>query len=284
MSQELIFNELCVRHDTQRLNRTLDDAVQWLLQFSNLLLSLYRHKNISQLRVPTGFSSSLLINGHSIGRLLSQDASLIDKDHRDNIKGFADRGSAYLEDIANIFDEDGIFQYYGESYMFQHPATGEICRGLGAAHLLDALSVSIDVEEEFWDCESIEIEKQHNSGDTTVTVRHACRFEHLGIPPRTFERNPKHELVVEGGYVSRLDLTDQEAQSVLDSAIQAESTSARLWGYASRTNRIYCFPPHGNGLYHAYPVEIAQIPNRKQILRRLVDEQVIDDQIARRFR
>ncbi len=286
MSQEVVFNELCVRYEKQRLDKPFEDAVSWLVQFSNLLLLIFRHRNINQLRVPIEFKSSILVNGYSLGRLLNEDEPLIDRDHRTNIKSFTDR-AMYLEDVAEITDDEGLFHQHSKLYMFRHVESGELCRGFGAAHLLDALSISIDTEEDYWNCESVQIEKHQNSGSSPVAVPHACKVEHLRMPTRIFERNPKHDLVVEREYISKLDLADEEAQSVLDRAVQADGEQfggTRLYGFSPRTSRLYAFPAHREGYYHAYPIKSTEIPYCKVVLRRLKDRNVIDDEIEKWIR
>lgn len=281
MPQELMFNELCVRHEETRLTKPLENAIRWLRQFSQLLSLLSRYKNISELRVPIAFRGAYLVNGYHLGRLLSEEESLIEEDHRLNIKRFTDRGK-YLEDIEEITDDEGLFQHREDLYMFRHVRLGEYCRGFGAAHLLDALAISIDTEEDSWDCEVVEVEKQHNSGNSTVMIHHACQNGHLNLPTRIFERNPKHDLVVERDYIAKLDLDDEEAQAILNLAAQPDRET-RFYGYSNRTKRFYVFPTHTAGHYHAYPVDRVDTRIRKQVLRQLNDLNVIDDATTRRL-
>jgi hypothetical protein len=275
-----MFNELCIRHDNTRLSKPLDSAVKWLQQFSELLAALSKYRSTRELRVPIEFKKAELVTGYVLGRLLAEEENLVPKDHRDNIKNFTDKGR-YLEEIEEIVDDEGIFEYRTDVYIFQYK--GEIARGFGAAHLIDGLAISIDTEEIDWDCVSVDVEKHEHSGMITVSVEHACKYDHLGIPQRVFERNPKHDLVVERDKIAKLDLDDGEAQAVLDKAAQPDKET-RFFGFSQRTGRFYVFPSHLEGYYHAYPVEITEITQRKQVLRELLDLEVIDEQIYRRYK
>jgi hypothetical protein len=221
-----------------------------------------------------------LVTGYVLGRLLGEEEDLVPKDHRDNIKNFTDRGR-YLEDIEEIVDDEGIFEYRTDVYLFQYK--DEIARGFGAAHLIDGLAVSIDTEDVDWDCFSVDVEKHEHSGVITISVTHACKFEHLGIPQRVFERNPKHDLVVEREKIAKLDLDDEEAQAVLDKAAQLDK-GKRFFGYSRTTSRFYAFAPHSDDYYHAYPVEINEIQQRKQVLRQLLDLAAIDEQLYEKYK
>jgi hypothetical protein len=281
MPQELIFNELCVRYEEIRLKRPLEDATRWLVQFSQLLSLLSRHKNIKELRVPIKFKDAYLVDGYNLGRLLGEGENLIEKDHRTNIKQVTDRGK-YLEDVDEIIDDDGIFEHRADTYMFCHVGLGEYCRGFGAAHLFNAMSISIDVEEDHWNCDSVIVEKHHNSGNSTVAVSHACKNIHLHLAERIFDPNPKHNVIVERGQITKMDLENEEAQAILDRAAQPDGEE-RFYGYSDRTGRFYVFPQHVKGFYHGYPVELSEIRNRKQVLRQLNDLGVIDDTMVKRL-
>ena len=108
-----------------------------------------------------------------------------------------------------------------------------------------------------------------------MQVPHACKIEHLNLPDRVFERNPKHDLIVENNYIAGLDLSDEEAQEVLDLAVQPDKEK-RLYGYCPRTGKFYVFPPHTDSHYHAYPIDIGEIRSRKQVLRQLADIGILD--------
>lgn len=279
---QLLFNELCIKYDETRLIKSLDHAKLWIQGLSTLLTFLHRYKNADELRVPIDFRKTELISSYSLGRLLSDDENIIGKDERDNIKTFTDRGR-YLEDISEIVDDAGIFEHRQDVYFFQY--NGSITRGFGAAHLLNGLALSIETEEE-WNCTSVRIEKHQNSGVSFINVNHACKFEHIGIARRNFERNPKHDVeydsVIDYGRISQLDLSDEEAQEILDRAAKHDKEK-RLYGYSKRTEKFYAFPCHLEGVYHAYPVRVNEIQYRKQILRQLMDVDMIAHETYRRY-
>ena len=281
MPQELFFNELCLRYDRLRLEQSLENAINGLVQLSELLSLLSRYRNLRVLRTPISFKGTELIEGFKIGRFLSQDESWIDVDHRNNIKRFVDKGR-YLEDIEEITDHEGIFSTRNDLYMFRHVELDIFCRGFGASYLLNGLSISLNIKDSFWDISEIQVEKWFGDTVEIVEIEHASKSEHLNLPIRIFERNPKHDLIKESEFVAKLDLSDEEAQEILNLAAQPDK-EARYYGYSQRTKRFYAFPSHREGYYHAYPIDLAEIRNRKQVLRQLEDIGVIETSLARRL-
>lgn len=279
---ELMFNELCVRYDPQRLAMSLDHAQSWLQEFSQLLTLLSKHKNARELRVPIEFGKMELISGYTFGRLLDEKEKLLTNEYRTNIKIFTDRGK-YLEDFSIISDDDGLFHHQQNELFFQYK--GLIARGFGAAYLLKCLALSIATEAD-WDSISIEIEQHQNTGKTIVKIDHACKCSHLNIPQRIFDRNPKHDIqydiAVNDAFISQLDLSDEEAQNILDRAARVDYDK-RLYGYSKRTGKFYIFPCHRLGYYHAYPIKVTEIKYRPQVLRQLLDADLIDEETGRRY-
>lgn len=93
-------------------------------------------------------------------------------------------------------------------------------------------------------------------GAETVTIKNLSKQEHiqqyeeiLGI--RHYERNKKHRKEpytdVAGRYVDAMDLDDQEAQKLLDQAVEIEGNL-----YGKRKGQYYCFQKHHRNCYHGY--------------------------------
>lgn len=106
------------------------------------------------------------------------------------------------------------------------------------------------------------------AGQETV-IKNIAKQQHidtykelLGI--RIFEANPKHRkkayYSAGGRYVDAMDLSDSEAQDLLDRAIEIDG---KLYG--SINGKYYCFQRHHDNYYHAYQNEKLDLHIRKQI-------------------
>lgn len=116
---------------------------------------------------------------------------------------------------------------------------------------------------------SLEIIKIHN----LTTVEQAKKIRPI------YKFNPKHHHQAKGNPQkphTPMDLTDQEAQKVLDNSIESSSeNSNRRYGYHREKDQYYIFHPdnasnqEGCFTYHGFPVEETQVPDRirNQLLR-----------------
>lgn len=266
---DLMFNELCVEKET---SVDLPQALDWLKDFAQVLRAFSRHYGANRLRTPIDFKSSHLIPGYSIGRFLSEEERLLPEIERNIIKDRADKGQ-YLEDIASVIDDLGIFERDSELHIFEfiQDTDHRPVRGLGAAFLLDFWSLSIKTEP-CWDTNIIAVLHTRNSGTTPVEVKHASVVAHIGIPDRIYERNPKHD--VETEQIAFMDLDDATAQDLLSTGIQLLG-SERVYNYSRITGKIYIFPCHLTNCYHGYPIDPREITSLKAVLRQLLDRGLI---------
>lgn len=102
-----------------------------------------------------------------------------------------------------------------------------------------------------------------------IVIKNIAKQQHidtykelLGI--RLFEANPKHRkkayYSAGGRYVDAMDLSDGEAQELLDRAIEIDG---KLYGRMN--GKYYCFQRHHDNYYHAYQNEKLDLHIRKQI-------------------
>ena len=119
------------------------------------------------------------------------------------------------------------------------------------------------------DEQSLESMKIHN----LTTVEQAKKIRPI------YKFNPKHHHQAKGNPQkphTPMDLTDKEAQKVLDNSIESSSeNSNRRYGYHREKDQYYIFHPdnasnqEGYFTYHGFPVEETQVPDhiRNQLLR-----------------
>jgi len=117
--------------------------------------------------------------------------------------------------------------------------------------------------------QSLELIKIHN----LTTVEQAKKIRPI------YKLNPKHHHQAKGNPQkphTPMDLTDKEAQKVLDNSIESSSeNSNRRYGYHREKDQYYIFHPdnacnqEGYFTYHGFPVEETQVPDciRNQLLR-----------------
>lgn len=122
---------------------------------------------------------------------------------------------------------------------------------------------------EFGIYQSLELIKIHN----LTTVEQAKKIRPI------YKFNPKHHHQAKGNPQkphTPMDLTDKEAQKVLDNSIESSSeNSKRRYGYHREKDQYYIFHPdnasnqEGYFTYHGFPVEETQVPDRirNQLLR-----------------
>lgn len=117
--------------------------------------------------------------------------------------------------------------------------------------------------------QSLELINIHN----LTTVEQAKKIRPI------YKFNPKHHHQAKGNPQkphTPMDLTDKEAQKVLDNSIESSSeNSNRRYGYHREKDQYYIFHPdnasnqEGYFTYHGFPVEETQVPDciRNQLLR-----------------
>ena len=84
---------------------------------------------------------------------------------------------------------------------------------------------------------------------------------------RKYEFNPKHK--VNYGWGSDMDLTDDEAQQVLNSAIEAGDERKHL--VAKYKGKFYSFRCHYSNCYHGYIDESMPENLKRKVERELID-------------
>ena len=112
--------------------------------------------------------------------------------------------------------------------------------------------MSLISEKEFKK-EKIECNYCIEEGKEKVLLGNLSHTNHIDIhrhelPVRKYEFNPKHK--VNGGWGSEMDLTDEEAQRVLNEAIVAKDDPKHL--IAKYDGKYYSFRLHQDIYYHGY--------------------------------
>lgn len=78
-----------------------------------------------------------------------------------------------------------------------------------------------------------------------------------------YEYNPKHprskSKKQNGEDISKMDLSDDEAQAVLSKSICFEG---KFYGFCERTQNWYAFKKHLNNKYHGYEISVNEVPHK----------------------
>ncbi|MDC0936353.1 hypothetical protein OAS39_08700 [Pirellulales bacterium] len=69
--------------------------------------------------------------------------------------------------------------------------------------------------------------------------------------PRKYEANPKH--AVQKGKVSKMDLSDKEAEKLLNSK-ECFAAKGKAYVAVYKKKKIYAFRMHEGNKYHGYPI------------------------------
>lgn len=143
----------------------------------------------------------------------------------------------------------------------------------GLAFVRDHILVSFASHDD-WDCELLGCDYIDMEIDVdnlkTGYIRHSSLIDHLRQHRRIYYCHPKHchELPFTGVRDTKMDLSEIEAQNVLNQAVQAPQ-NRQLYGYSKRTQKLYEFKPETppaqrpwlnvQNKFHGYPVEPREV-------------------------
>lgn len=131
-------------------------------------------------------------------------------------------------------------------------------------------------------------------------IRHSSLVDHLRQHKRIYYCHPKHchNLPFTGVRDTAMDLTEDEAQNVLNRAVQSPQTK-QLYGYSKRTQKLYEFKPetpigtqpwlNEQNKFHGYPVNPPEVHRDiggsayNEIITELKLDGELDDLAARQF-
>lgn len=269
MANHFFFNELSVRCRDDELWTQLkpDEARKRLVQFATLLQALGR-LGLTVMRTKHSFNIMEFAPGYTFAQFRNEPDTIV---RREVIQLIISRATKapYLDNLEDIAEEAGLFERNHKYHEFKFEEA--IVYGLGAAHLMRFLAVSLNTES-CWDASSIPLnyvylDEHTHDGLEIVNVRHACDARHLGELLLQYRPNPKHML---GGWGTFMDLDEQTAQEVL---IQSIATVGKKQRYGYYKGQCYVFQSENVLDYHGYPVAGAEIPS--DVLRGFLDREII---------
>lgn len=281
--QDMIFNEACLREEVVA-HCELNTARHWFDDFAELLRQMSRHRRMNRLRIHPEIRQRVL-GEYPFSRLLNSKESPLPETVRQIIASRIE-SAPYLEET-QIDDDRGVLEWEGRYYEFQYRPLNRIVHGLGAAYLGKHCAVSILTEDEHWDADSVLIDsfcilgdEDGDQSDEGCLVQHASTIEHLGIPKRTYKLTEKHK---DSGWGTTMDLSDEEGQELLETAIEIKDKSA-VYNYSPTRRKVYEFRPdnlESPAEYHGYPIPGAESVQALRVLRR---EDIIDEAEYERLR
>lgn len=179
-------------------------------------------------------AESELTEGYSMSKLFSESESLFPKNYKSALRTFLLN--------PNIIEEGQGRVEYKEIYSKQ----------CAYAFENNGFLLSFVTEEEFKK-ETLKCNYHSNMRKTAVELKNLSHKDHIEIhrhilPIRKYEFNPKHK--VNGGWGSEMDLSDEEAQRVLNEAIVAIDDPKHL--IAKYNGNYYSFRLHWDVYYHGY--------------------------------
>jgi hypothetical protein len=171
------------------------------------------------------------------------------------------------------------------------------------AYFFDFVLFSLHTETR-WNTVLFECEYFDLSGDDedthTAIVRHASQGDHILQHRRLYYCHPKHchDLPHTGPRDTEMDLSDSEAEKVLNQAVQIP-TKKQLIGYSKKTQNLYEFQPEfppsdkpflgDHNTYHGYPIEPEELhvdvggTVYREIVESLAERAVIDTDTKKRL-
>lgn len=208
-------------------------AIKCMKQLIEVLVELRKADSGFKVCACNRLEEGELAEGYSISKLFSESEELFEKKYKSALRTFLlnpniiDQGNGEIE-YKGIFSKQCAYAYENEGVL---------------------LSISI---EEF-ENEDVECRYYIENGRKNVILNNLSHKNHIEIdryilPIRKYEFNPKHK--INGGWGSEMDLSDEEAQIVLNKAIKAKKDSKHL--IAKHNGNYYSFRQHLDICYHGY--------------------------------
>jgi hypothetical protein len=164
-------------------------------------------------------------------------------------------------------------------------------------HILVSLASHSDWDGALLRCDYIDVEIDKLE---MANIRHSSLVDHLRQHKRIYYCHPKHchNLPFTGVRDTAMDLIEEEAQNVLNRAVQSPRTK-QLYGYSKRTQKLYEFKPetpigtqpwlNEQNKFHGYPVNPREVHRDiggsayNEIINELKLDGELDDLAARQF-
>ena len=172
MAFDFLLNELSLRTPAENVHNARIAMNSLTSTLSALRKATSQLPFLPSLRVDHSFAYAELAPGYNVAQW--QDDQAVDSISRGLLKSFAARGP-YLKDLpTEVTDEFPIVYHY--------TFNGDNCLGLGYAHLLRGLAVSIAIED-CWKVASVDVEAHHLTEELeevfVATVPHASEVAHI---------------------------------------------------------------------------------------------------------
>lgn len=153
--------------------------------------------------------------------------------------------SYFLHLLCNLPEPDDLSEETSEYFYFMD------MKSLICAYAKEGFLISLETIEPFKECLI-----NGKIGGEYISIKNISKMDHvnlysqkLGI--RFYQPNPKHGktsyIGAKGRYVNPMDLSDEEAQNLLNLAIEINGIL-----YGKLHGNYYCFRRHINNCYHGY--------------------------------
>ena len=134
-------------------------------------------------------------------------------------------------------------------------------KGFAIAYTLNFICISFETDET-WKNDKIEGTVRHFDATTSqVTIPNISNKSNLEVNSVYFKRifEPYKKHLPRCGWGTTLDITDEEAQKLLDTALPLNTISGSLVNI-DRSGRYIVFHKHKDNRYHAFPKDENEIP------------------------
>ncbi|MDO3411570.1 hypothetical protein QWJ34_17535 [Saccharibacillus sp. CPCC 101409] len=166
---ELVFNDLCLNVPLENVEK----ARLKMDQFIKLMAAFFKAMGSKDLRTNENFIHLELASDYRIIQWIND--SSVDKEAKRFFKSSITR-KPYIND----HKESHIYSKFLSSDFFHN---GLKCEGIGIAHLLEAISISLESKSEwnrdYLKIQFIEIDEENDIQENIIYVRHASKIEHL---------------------------------------------------------------------------------------------------------
>ncbi len=177
MPLDFFLNELSHRTPAKDVREARINMAKFVEALSSLKRATARLPNAPQLRTDMNFQGAMLAPNYSVAKWRGDNS--VDQVQRLLFKTYTAQ-APYLHGIPEEATAEFPEVY---SYHFE----GTECQGLGYAHLLKGIAVSL-VTEMCWDASSVEVLARYltDEADESVTIR----VPHVATPPHVVENEP----------------------------------------------------------------------------------------------
>lgn len=212
------------------------DAVCTMKELIELIIELKKSNSTFRIYKSCRLEDIELAKEYFLSQFLNEPKEVIDRKYLSIFK-------TYMKNTNKMQDGKGTIEY-----------KGFFSKQCAASYENNGFLLSLKTNEEF-NKEIVGCNYFRNESDKKeyISIKNLSKIEHIQVhrhdlPIRIYEFNPKHK--INGGWGSKMDLSDETAQKVLDEAIVANDASKHL--IAKYDGKYYSFRCHWDNYYHGY--------------------------------